>query len=292
MMLVRAPLHDRTRLGGSLALGLGSLAVALALAAPLDAQEADKAGGAPATRAEEPAAAPVIRWTEAPEHIGEEVTIEGEIVATHASPLSTLLSFDQGFNRFTAVIQPAARAAFPPSPEEFYKGKLVRIRGRVIEYEKKPEIILASPGQITVLTGETPAAAADEQEEEDDATLVTLELLRRLTAIESSLQDLADRLDLILTALEQQAPKPEAPTAYLLPGRVPESEAPERPAYQHLRSLKRGMTARQVQEMLGDPAFVDPNSEGGEIWYYGSGRTISFNRRGRVEAMAGFQQRR
>jgi hypothetical protein len=291
MSLVRSPLYDRTRLRGGLALGLGSLAVVLVLAAPLDAQEASNAGAAPAARPEEPAAEPVIRWTEAHDHIGEDVTIEGEIVATYASPLSTLLSFDQGFNRFTAVIQPGALAAFPPSPEEFYKGKLVRIRGRVIEYEKKAEIILKNPGQITVLTAETPTAPADTEEEENDATLVTLELLRRLTAIESSLQDLADRLDLILTALEQQqAPKPDSPAAYLLPGRVPETEAPERPAYQHLRSLKRGMTATQVQEMLGEPAFVDPNSEGGEIWYYGSGRTISFNRRGRVEAMAGFQR--
>jgi hypothetical protein len=263
------------------------------LGAPLAAQEANQAGSVPAPRPEEPAAGPVIRWTDALDHIGEDVTVEGEIVATHVSPLSTLLSFDKGFNRFTAVIQPAARAAFPPNPEEFYKGKLVRIRGRVIEYEKKAEIVLKSPSQIAVLPAETPTPPADtaDEQEVDDATLLNLELLRRLTAIESGLQDLADRLDLILVALEQQGQKADSPATYLLPGRVPENEAPERPAFEHLRSLKRGMTALQVQELLGEPAFIDPNSEGGEIWYYGSGRTISFNRRGRVEAMAGFQLR-
>lgn len=284
MRTARPSIADRHALCGITVFCVGLLLVASAYA-----QAPPAAGTPPAPVGEAPATGPtVIPWSEAHEHIGEDVVVEGEIVATHTSPLSTLLSFDRGFNRFTAVIRPANRNAFPPTPEEFYKGKHVRISGRLIEYEKKAEIILTSPSQIVVLDDDAPPPPVAE---DDDNMLVTLELLRRLTAIEASMESLADRLDLILATLENQA-APDSPATYLLPGRVPESEPPPRPAYQRLQSIKRGMTASRVQQLIGQPAFIDPSSEGGEIWYYGSGRSISFNNRGRVEAMAGFQKRR
>jgi hypothetical protein len=289
MRTARPSIVDRRRVRGALC-GVSAFCVGLLLVASVQAQAPPAASTPQPPAQEDTAATPaVISWTEAHEYIGEDVIVEGEIIATHTSPLSTLLSFDRGFNRFTAVIRPANRKAFPPAPEEFYKGKLVRISGRLIEYETKAEIVLTSPDQIVVLDHDTPLppAAADN----DDSMLVTLELLRRLTAIEASMESLADRLDLILAALENQA-APDSPATYLLPGRVPETEPPPRPAYQRLQTVKRGMTAAKVQQLIGEPAFVDPSSEGGEIWYYGSGRSISFNKRGRVEAMAGFQQRR
>lgn len=231
----------------------------------------------------------MIPWSQAHEHIGEEVTIEGRIVATHASPLSTLLSFDQSFNKFTAVIRPADRDAFPPEPEKYYRGRRVRVSGRVVEYEKKAEIVLKHRGQIQVL--ETTAPPKPAPQESDDTSELTLEVIDRLTAIEGRLDGIANQLELILAALEQPAP-PESPQILPLPGRIPTIEPPPRPRSQLLRSLKRGMNTSQVRKLVGTPAYVDPMSEGGEVWYYGGGRTITFDHRGRLEATAGFQRHR
>jgi hypothetical protein len=228
-----------------------------------------------------------IPWTEALDHIGEEVTVEGQVATTYASKLSTLLSFDESFNRFTAVIRPAELGAFPDKPEEYYRGKRVRITGKLIEYDKKAEIVLRSPAQIQLLEPEPPPPPEDDH---DAMAEITLELLQRLTTIESNLEALADRLDLILAAIERQG-EAESPAVYLLPGRLPETEAPPRPAYEALRRIKQGMTSTQVEDLMGPPVYVDPNTEGGEIWYYGGGRMVTFGRRGRVQAMAGFNLR-
>jgi hypothetical protein len=231
---------------------------------------------------------PVIPWSQANQYIGEEVTIEGRIVATHVSPLSTLLSFDKSFNKFTAVIRPADRKAFPPEPEEYYRGKQVRIKGRVVEYEKKAEIVLKSRDQIQVV--EPKAVQTPPVEETNEAVELTLEVLERLTGIESKLETIANHLEQLITALEQQ-PEPERPAVRPLPGQIPRVEPPPRPRHQTLRGIKRGMRASQVEQLVGTPAYIDATSEGGEIWYYGGGRTVSFDNRGRLEAMAGFQNR-
>lgn len=243
----------------------------------------------PAPAQTEPAGPPVIPWTQAQQHIGEEVTVEGRIVATHASPLSTLLGFKKGFGGLAGVIRPADRDAFPPQPEEYYRGKQVRLTGRIVENGKKMRMVLTSPRQIKL--AETPSLPADTGGAEEAAEL-SLEVLQRLTRIEESLNNLADRLDLLLAALSEP-PEPEGPaTARLLPGRIAEPPPPPpRPAYESLRSIKRGMTATQVARLAGEPAYVDGATEGGETWYYGAGRTITFNRRGRVESYVGFHNR-
>ena len=231
---------------------------------------------------------PLIPWSQAIQHVGEEVTIEGRILATHASPLSTLLSFDPSFNKFTAMIRPSDSEAFPPKPEEYYRGKQVRITGRVVEYEKKAEIVLKNQGQIQIVEPEAPPAPAVQKG--DAASDLTLDLIERLTAIESKLDTITSQLDLIITAVEQPA-QPQPPRAQTLPGQVPSIEPPLRPRYEALRSLKRGMRAPEVEKLIGTPAYIDSTSEGGEVWYYGGGRTVSFDKRGRLVAMAGVQRR-
>ena len=76
-----------------------------------------------------------------------------------------------------------------------------------------------------------------------------------------------------------------------LPGRIPRVEAPPRARYETLRRIKRGMQATEVERLAGLPVFVDIANEGGETWYYGAGRSISFNGRGRVESLVGFRGR-
>lgn len=248
-------------------------------------------GAEPVDKKEAPKERSVIPWKEAGAHVGEKVTLEGQIVATHTSPLSTLLSFDQSFSSFTAVIRPVDRGAFPPEPEKYYRGKQVEITGTVVEYDNKAEIVLKSPDQIRIIEPKAAAAPAPAKDEKgDEIKELALELIDRLAAIEARLEGLSGQLDLIITALEQQPP-PAPQAARPVPWEIPPTEPPPRPRSQALRSIKRGMPASQVEKLLGPPAYIDATSEGGEMWFYGGGRTVTFNHRGRIEATAGFSRR-
>lgn len=94
----------------------------------------------------------VISWQEAAKHYGKYVAVEGMIVATYNSGKACFLNFHQDYRKhFTAVIFASTFPQFPLDPENFYRGKKVRISGYIKEYEGKPEIILNDPSQIEIL---------------------------------------------------------------------------------------------------------------------------------------------
>lgn len=94
----------------------------------------------------------VISWQDAAEHYGETCTVEGKIVATHNSGKACFLNFHPNWREyFTAVIFASAFNQFPPNPEGHYRGKRVRVTGRIKQYKGKPEIILNSPSQIEIV---------------------------------------------------------------------------------------------------------------------------------------------
>jgi hypothetical protein len=93
-----------------------------------------------------------ISWQDAAQHYGEYCTVEGTIVAAHNSGKACFLNFHSNYNRYlTAVIFANRFGAFPPSPEQYYQGKRVRVTGEVKQYQGKPEIVLESPDQIQIL---------------------------------------------------------------------------------------------------------------------------------------------
>ncbi len=95
---------------------------------------------------------PAISWRRAAKHYDEFVTVEGTIVRTHNSGKACFLNFHPNWRQtFSAVIFARSFPAFPPKPEEFYRGKKVRLKGVVVEYEGRPEIILESPDQIEIV---------------------------------------------------------------------------------------------------------------------------------------------
>ena len=97
-------------------------------------------------------AADVISWRQAGKHIGEFLTVEGKIVETHNSGKACFLNFHPEWrSSFTAVIFARSFVAFPADPEDYYRGKRVRVTGMIREYRGKPEIILSSPDQIEAL---------------------------------------------------------------------------------------------------------------------------------------------
>lgn len=95
----------------------------------------------------------IIEACETKNHLGEEVTVEGQIADAYLSETQTLfLNFGKPYpdNCFTAVVFKSNLEKFAPNPEKYYPGKTVRIKGLVKKYQEKPEIILDSPGQIEI----------------------------------------------------------------------------------------------------------------------------------------------
>ena len=94
----------------------------------------------------------VVSWKEAARHINEFATVEGQIVLTHRTEKACFLNFHPEWQHtFTAVIFARRFDAFPPEPEEHYRGKAVRVTGLIRYYKGKPEIVLESPDQIEVV---------------------------------------------------------------------------------------------------------------------------------------------
>lgn len=94
----------------------------------------------------------VVSWRDAGDYVGQNITVEGEIVKTYNSGKACFLNFHPNYSKyFTVVIFKSKYSEFPDSPESFYKGKKVQVTGKVKEYQGKPEIILNSPGQIKII---------------------------------------------------------------------------------------------------------------------------------------------
>ncbi len=91
----------------------------------------------------------VISWQEAEDYVGQEVTVQGEIVRTYDSGKVTFLNFDDDYrNTLTLVIFPSIYDAFPEPPATYFDGKTVQVTGVVKMYEGAPEIIIEDAGWI------------------------------------------------------------------------------------------------------------------------------------------------
>ena len=94
----------------------------------------------------------VVPWEEAHRRRGEEIVVEGTIVRTHRAEKVIYLNFHPNWKRYlTVVIHLKDLPLFPADPEKTYKGKKVRVRGEVTLYKDRPEMVVRSPGDITVV---------------------------------------------------------------------------------------------------------------------------------------------
>lgn len=241
------------------------------------------------------AAAPgatTIGWEEAAKHVGEEVTVEGRVLGVHCSPLSCLLAFEPTFNGFTAVIQASSFDDFPPAElDKRFSGRKVRVQGKIVERDEKPEIIVAKPEQLVLAD-----VRQKREEREADRTRAQTEMLERLADVLTRIEELTERMvatqeriEIMLAQIEQReaalagaaAPPPAPPSPSY-------GEPQERPAFERLRTVKRGMAPAEVERLVGAPQYVEYSSSGGMTWYYGFGRSISFDARGRAQGLVGF----
>ena len=113
---------------------------------------------APVRSAGQASTGSVIQWTEAAQHIGQSVTIEGPIVSSKYASSSkgqpTFLNVGKAYpdpTRFTILIWGSSRSNFPSAPESMYQGKTVRVTGTVQEYKGSTEIVVSSPVAIQVI---------------------------------------------------------------------------------------------------------------------------------------------
>lgn len=107
-----------------------------------------------------PAHAEVLRPEDAPSHVGEEVTVEGEVASVVCSPLACLLSFSTDFSGLVASIDGDDVPRFPP-PRETFAERRVRVRGTIVERSGRLRLDLRDPAQISMLGAPGEAAPAE-----------------------------------------------------------------------------------------------------------------------------------
>ena|ERR1043166_7309600 len=98
--------------------------------------------------------------------IGTNAIVFGKIVDVHKTDKAAQLNFDNKYPKqtFTAVIFSSNFAAFTNAnmaPEKL-EGKTVEVRGKIVDYHGRPEVILNSTNQIKILPDpEKKAGATD-----------------------------------------------------------------------------------------------------------------------------------
>jgi hypothetical protein len=234
-----------------------------------------------------------VPWNEAETRVGQPSTVEGRVLGIHCSPTSCLLAFDPTFNRFTAVVQAKDFKTLPPEKlSAEYVGRQVRVHGTVQLLDKKPEIVVQRAEDLELVVTQQERA---EKREATQAELVDRldEMLDRLDTLAAQMAQTQAALQQVAAALAQQSQQlgaiaaaantpPPAPP-------VPSYGEPQpRPAYEALRTVKRGMTSDEVARLVGTPSTMESNSTGGYVWDYGYGRTITFDRRNRAVGLSGF----
>src|SRR6185369_6940329 len=231
-----------------------------------------------------------IQWSDAEKHVGENTTVEGRVLGIHCSPTSCLLAFDPTFNRFTAVVQAKDfKALSPEMLNAQYVGRPVRVTGTIQLLDRKPEIVIQKPDDIQVIT-----SAKDRQEKREAATADVADrmedILDRLDAMIDRLDTMQARLDQMNVTLEQQSEQIAQIAAVQAEavGQSFETPPQPRPAYEALRTLKRGMSADEVSRLVGNPVSSETLPGGNIVWDYGYGRTITFDARGRTTSLSGF----
>ena len=93
-----------------------------------------------------------IPWDLAGNYIGKHMAVEGKIVRTHNSGKACFLNFHNNWTRyFSLVIFDNVFHRFPQKPEEFYRHKVVRVKGKIKTYRGRPEIVVNHPKQIEII---------------------------------------------------------------------------------------------------------------------------------------------
>ncbi len=107
------------------------------------------------------AAPPVVPWREAASHVGEVVTVEGDVAMARTVADTWVLEFAPGDPRaFRVVVLLALLETSPRQPERLYQGARVHATGRIQRFQGRAEMVLRGAAQLEVVTPGMPATAA------------------------------------------------------------------------------------------------------------------------------------
>ena len=164
----------------------------------------------------------------------------------------------------------------------------MHVHGKITTNGGRPEIIVDSPDDLTVMVAER------RREQEQRAALVQeantqlmeriASTLERLEALAEQLVAAQDRLESQLAALDQRTAAVAANTAPP-PGNP---GPPPRAGYERMRTVKRGMSRNDVIRLMGEPSSVEPGNAGWTTWYWDTGESVAFDGRGRAQSVSGF----
>jgi endonuclease/exonuclease/phosphatase family metal-dependent hydrolase len=105
---------------------------------------------------------PHISWSEAPNHYGQECIVYGKVVTARDIGSRCFLNFHRNYREnFTVVINSRDYDKFAERPDVAFRGKNVRVVGKIIEFKNKPEIVVAGPDAIEIVDSPDPPAGAN-----------------------------------------------------------------------------------------------------------------------------------
>lgn len=94
----------------------------------------------------------VVNWKDAARFYNREVTIEGKITTIYNSGRVLWLQFSEDWQTdMKVVIFPADWGKWPQRPDLIYKDKVIRVTGKVVDYQGAPEIVINDPKFITIV---------------------------------------------------------------------------------------------------------------------------------------------
>ena len=95
-----------------------------------------------------------IPAAEAKEHIGEQAAVKGTIAEVNQTERITRLNFDQPYPKqsFTAVIFSDKTNLFTDLDK--LKGKPAEVRGKIVAYRDRPQIVLTTTNQLKIVEAE------------------------------------------------------------------------------------------------------------------------------------------
>ena len=93
-----------------------------------------------------------VPWEDAPRHEGAVVDVTGTIVSSRCLKTICFLNSHEDYRTHAAVvILDSDRHRFEGDPSLVYRGRQVRVIGRVTFHRDRPQIVLHAPDQITAL---------------------------------------------------------------------------------------------------------------------------------------------
>ena len=105
-------------------------------------------------------APPVVPWRDADAHVGEVVTVEGDVAHAHTAGDTCVLEFSDDPRAFRVVVVLGVFESAPREPERLWAGRRVRATGRVQRFQGRVEMVVRGASQVDV--AEPAGASASE----------------------------------------------------------------------------------------------------------------------------------